>query len=206
MILFTDSFDDAPTEHKASKSQYTSKKEMLTIIAILIVIGIASIPVFKGFKDQRNKVVCTSNMKSIYDAMIQYATMNDDRLPPIYHVGDNGAPFLSGPDKKPYVWASLLQPYISRSAKFFCPAAEEDEKMHTLGSGSQNGDDFDLTYGMYLPMSASAHLLLDRPKDTILFAETSNNGALGSFNPTPFLDLKGNVVPYDAFMIGRAHV
>lgn len=203
MILTTDTYaDDEPGGRKSSKSQYTSKKEMLIIIAILIVLGIASTPLYRNFRDQADKTACGTNMKSIQQAMMQYAVVNDDQLPPIYHVGENDAPYLSGPDNKPYVWASLIQPYISQRASFECPAAEDDEKMPTLGGGGLNGDDFLLTYGMYLPMSAKPYMSLSRPQGTVLLAETSNFGAQGSYNPTPFYDIDGDVVPYDAFLIG----
>lgn len=202
MILSTLPEPGEGPEDRRSKSQYTSKKEMLTIIAIIIVVGIALIPSFNNFKDDREKSVCNTNLKAIHQAMIQYAVMNDDQLPPIYHVGDNGAPYLFGVDKKPRVWATLLQPFMTARASFECPAAEDDEKMPVSGVGGQHGPDFFLTYGMYQPMSSIPYLLLSRPQDTVVFAETSNFGAQGSYNPSPFYDSAGNVVKYDAFMIG----
>jgi hypothetical protein len=139
-------------------------------------------------------------MKGIYEAMMLYAEQNDSRLPPLYEIGANNAPALY--EGKPQVWASLLVPYMNQRAEFYCPAAEESEKMPTIGHDGRKRADFDLTYGMYLPMGSFPHLLASNASNTALLLETSNNGALDSYNPMPFRNEEGDVVPFDAFMVG----
>jgi hypothetical protein len=201
-MLGTQQYDtDAPEGAKQS-SAYMSRKDIKWIVAILIVLFVVGWPVWYAFMEQRDKQVCATNMRGIYEAMMLYAEQNDSRLPPLYHVGENGAPYLS--DGKPFVWASLLLPYMNQRAKFYCPASEESERMPTIGYDERTDEraDFDLTYGMYLPMGTIPHLLATNASDTALLLETTNNGALGTYNPVPFRDANGDVVPFDAFMVG----
>ncbi len=191
---------DEPEGSKKPGSQYMSRKDLRWIFIIMIVLVGAGMPVWYGMRDQRNKQVCASNIKAIYNSMMLYATLNDDRLPPLYNIGGNGAPMLTG--GKPIVWASLLTQSMNKRATFSCPSAEDSEKMPALGDDGNKRVDIELTYGMYLPMGSQAHMLLSNPKTTALIAETSNGGAMGTFNPMPFRDLAGNVVPFDAFMVG----
>ena len=201
MVLSAGDYDpDEPEGSKKPGSQYLSRKDFRWIVIILIVVGIVATPVCKGMADQRDKLVCATNIKAVYGAMMLYAVQNDDRLPPLYHVGDNGAPMIE--DGKPLVWASLLGSYMTRRAGFFCPAADDDERMPALGDDGRKRADIELSFGMYLPMGAQPHMLLSHVQTTALIAETSNNGARGTFNPVPFLDLSGNVVPFDGFMVG----
>ncbi|MCH7944938.1 MAG: hypothetical protein IIC73_02835 [Armatimonadetes bacterium] len=201
MVLSVGEYDpDEPDGSKRPWSQYMSRKDLRWIAIILVVLVIAATPVFKGMRDQRDKQVCASNIKAIYGSMMIYAALNDDRLPPLYDIGDNGAPMIS--DGKPLVWASLLGSGMTRRASFVCPSAEDSEKMPALGDDGQKRADIELTYGMYLPMGSQPHMNLQSPTTTALIVETSNNGAMGAFNPLPFRDLSGKVVPFDAFMVG----
>jgi hypothetical protein len=186
---------DAPEDAPHAKASHITKKDVRWMVGILLVLGIIGTPLYFMFQQQRDKQVCATNMHAIWQAMMLYASENGDRLPPLYNVGPNGAPALNS-EGKPLVWATLLKPYMNNRAEFFCPAAEEDEKMPAIGDDE---GDILLTYGMYVAMGATPHMLLAKPDDTALLVETSNNGAQGSFNPLPFRDENGNVVPFDAF-------
>ncbi len=200
-MLTTQQFDvDAPEDAKQTSSIYLSKKDVRVILIVIGVVIAIGIPLYYAFMQQRDKQVCATNMHAIYNAMMQYAEQNDQRLPPLYEVGDNGTPQIVG--GKPSVWASQLVPYMNARANFFCPAAEEDEKMPALGYDGRNRKDVDLTYGMYLPMGTFPYLLATSQSDTAVLVETSNHGSQGSFNPVPFRDSNGNVIPFDAFMAG----
>ncbi|MCH8979333.1 MAG: hypothetical protein IH945_08850 [Armatimonadetes bacterium] len=201
MVLSVGEYDpDEPEGSKRPGTQYISRKDLRWIFVILVVLVIAALPVFKGMRDQRDKSVCASNIKAIYGSMMLYAALNDDRLPPLYDIGDNGAPMMY--DGKPLVWASLLAPAMTKRASFLCPSAEEGEAMPALGDDGEKLVDMELTYGMYLSMGSQPHMRLESPTTTALILETSNNGAMGAFNPLPFRDLSGQVVPFDAFMVG----
>jgi prepilin-type processing-associated H-X9-DG protein len=200
-MLVTPNYDvDAPEGAPKSSSAYLSKKDLKWVIAIIVVLGLIGGPLWYAFLEQRNKQVCASNMKGIFEAMLLYSEENDSRLPPLYTVGENGAPMVM--DGKPHVWASLLVPYKNARAEFYCPAAEEDEKMPAIGYDGRTRKDFDLTYGMYLPMGAFPHMLAMNSSDTAVLVETSNHGAQETYNPMPFRNAAGQPVPFDAFMAG----
>jgi hypothetical protein len=190
---------DAP-EGAQQNSSYWSKKDLRYIAGILLIIAVIFTPAYFGFLEQRDKQVCGNNMHAIYNAMMQYAEQNDSRLPPMYEIGGNGAPAISS--GKPSVWASQLVPFMNPRANFFCPASKHDERMAANGHDGRVEKDFELTYGMYLPMSAFPYLLVANPSNTALIVETSNFGSQGSFNPMPFTDASGKLVPFDAFMVG----
>ncbi len=200
-MLTAQQFDvDAPEGAKQTSSAYLSKKDVHIILIVVGVVIAIGIPIYYAFKQQGEKQVCATNMHAIYNAMMQYAEQNDSRLPPLYEIGENGAPLIM--DGKPSVWASQLVPYMNARAKFFCSAAEEDEKMQALGYDGRKRRDIELTYAMYLPMGAFPYLLAANQSDTALLVESSNFGAQGCFNPVPFRDAAGNLVPFDAFMAG----
>ncbi|HXH61582.1 MAG TPA: hypothetical protein VNI20_09505 [Fimbriimonadaceae bacterium] len=192
---------DAPEGASGStSSQYFSRKDAKYIAFILIGMFIMGVPLYKGCKDQSEKQTCETNMRGIWSAMIQYAALNGDRLPPLYDIGANGEPQLH--DGKPYVWASMISMYTNGRVNFYCPSAHEDEIMPAIGTKPGGSKGLKLTYGMYVGMSASPYLLLDQPDNTALLLETSNDGSMGSYDPLPFLDGSGRKVPYDAFMAG----
>ncbi len=200
-MLTAQQFDvDAPEDAPKTSSAYLSKKDVRMIIGVIVVVIAIGTPLYYAFMQQRDKQVCAANMNEIYKAMMQYAEQNDSRLPPLYEIGENGAPMVQS--GKASVWASQLVPFINPRHDFVCPAAEDDEKMPAQGYDGRKRKDFDLTYGMYLPMGAFPYLLSASQSDTALILETSNHGSQGSFNPVPFLDANGDEVPFDAFMVG----
>ncbi len=199
MILTTNSYDvDAPEGARPpAVTQHITIRDWKVIGLAAIVFFVVSIPLFKEFKGQRDRQVCKTNLKGIYMAMQQYATMNGDRFPPLYAIGDNMAPQLV--DGKPYVWASTIAGLMNQRDSFLCPSSEDGEAMRAIG---HEGHEIELTYGMYLAMGTKPYQMLSQPNATALIVETSNNGALDSYDPLPFTDSAGNVVPFDAFMAG----
>lgn len=202
MILTTNDYDvDTPEGASAPRAtQHITLKDWKVISIAVIVFFVVSIPIYKEFRQQRDKQVCKTHMKGTYNAILQYAAVNGDRFPPIYTVGDNGSPYLVG--GLPDVWATIVAPYMSRRDSFECSAAEEGEGMPALGTVGVEKKNISLTYGMYLPMSTMPYEFLSQDNATALIVETSNHGAMRSFNPVPFTDTSGKVVPFDAFMIG----
>jgi hypothetical protein len=186
---------DAPEDSTPSKAAYFSKKDWRWIVGTLLALALLGTPLYFAFQQQRDKQVCATNMKAIWEGMMQYAALHDDRLPPIYEVGENGAPLLNSAGV-PIVWASQIKQYVPARVDFDCPSAEPNERMTAYAEGGN----VSLTYGMYVAMGAEPHLLLAKEDDTALIVETSNNGSQGSFNPLPFRDAEGRVVPFDAFM------
>jgi hypothetical protein len=198
-MLSTQGYDvDAPEGSTGGGSAYFSKKDLKWLLLILPIFFAIATPLWFGYKDQRDKQVCAANMRAVWGAMMEYSELWDSRLPPLYAVGENESPMLS--DGKPFVWASLLDPYMNERHSFVCPSAHEDEAMSALSTKDSQGSLL-MTYGMFAPMSAFPHPLLRDPGNTALILETSNHGSQGSYNPLPYRDSSGAAVPFDGFCV-----
>jgi len=198
-MLSTQGYDvDAPEGSTGGGSAYFSKKDFRVLLVVIPVFFLIATPFWFGYKDKRDKQVCAANMRAVWGAMMEYSELNDSRLPPLYAVGENGAPMLSS--GRPYVWASLLADYMNERHSFVCPSAADDEAMEALSAGISGGT-LRMTYGMFAPMGAFPHPLLRDPSNTALILETSNHGAQGSYNPLPYRDSSGAAVPFDGFCV-----
>lgn len=199
---------DAPEGARGLGSQYITRKDIYIIGGALVVVGLLCIPLFRIMKEQSDRTVCKRNMQRISMSLQQYAEVFDGRYPPAYHVGGGGGPqILNG---MPVVWASVL-PGLPEGSSFACPAATPEEAVRVNGesfSRSMFSSEvkrlpyIDLTYGMFIGLSARAVSDVAFPDQTVLLAETSNNGSRGVFNPVPFMDGEGQAVPFDGFTVG----
>lgn len=198
MILHTEAYDpDDSSDAPRSSSQYISGKDVRIIGAVLLVLALILFPIYQYYKRRALEYRTKNNMLAIYKAIQQYAGENDDRFPPTYVTAEGSdAPYLE--DGKPYVWANLptidggLNPRVS----FRCPAA--DQKEVTLTQGDRSAE---LTYGMYQALSGLAANEVENQSGTVLLAETSNYGSMGSYNPVPFTDSEGNPMVNDGFLV-----
>ncbi len=200
MILFAaEAFDpDDTSDAPRASNAYVSWKDFRVIGLVLLGLGAILYPVYQGMVRKSLEYRSKNNLNAIYKAMQQYMGENDDHYPPAYATSEGStAPYLQ--NGKPFVWANLptidggLNPRVS----FRCPAADASEVTHTQG-----GKSAELTYGMYAPLSGLGAGDVESPQNTILIGETSANGALNSFDPTPFLDSAGKPVANDGFLIG----
>ncbi|MBX3095636.1 MAG: hypothetical protein KF812_02120 [Fimbriimonadaceae bacterium] len=194
MILFA-ADDFAPDEPEGSaKSEYMSGKDWRWIIGIIVIVSIALWPVYRIFDDQRKDYVCKTNMGGIAKALQSYATGNDDRFPPLYEITPEGNVSVGSTkdgNSGALVWLSPLGDHLRESAEFSCPAAHADEHSDVLLFGSGFERVVPLTYGMYATMSALPTGDITKPDETVLIAETSNQGAQGSYDPVPNLNSEG---------------
>lgn len=128
-------------------------------------------------------------MGGIMEAMMVYSSDNDGRLPPAYESNRQGDPEVDQ-DGLAITWVSLVSQYKSDKVSFICPASEEVEKAYSRSiDGSER---IASTYGYYGVYGGQSLELIDDPDSVILLAETSNNGALGTFNPLPFSNTKND--------------
>lgn len=198
---------DAPEGDKSRGNQYVGRKDLRWFIVLLIFFIAISIPLYKTMKVQSDEAGCTRNMKSISAAIQQYAVENDQRFPPIFERGENGAPFLL--DGKPITWAGLMT--LSSGTTFKCPASHDHESVRVNGSSfeatmwspkAKKLDYIELTYGMLAALNVRAVTDVANDDQTVLISETSNHGANDVYNPKPFTLVNGDPVPFDAFSIG----
>ena len=156
------------------------------------------------------KTRCVQNMRAISAAFGQYAAENDDKFPAIYASGAQGEPLLD-PKGNAFAWTSVVSQYMNKRASFLCPSATAEEAVivstmrkdkpdQKLREHPENTEL--LTYGMYAAYSTFLISQVENPNVVVMLAETSNLGARDSFDPLPFKDENGRIIPFDAFAIG----
>ncbi len=195
MILFAEGFDADEPEGSAQRgSQYMSRKDLRLIGVILLIFGLVSFPVWQHLKRQGEKATCSNNMRSIAQAILTYTTDNNDGMPIAFYPDADGNPVLER--GLPITWATLVENGKSERASFRCPSALPTEVTEVTPLQSQTP--IQLTYGMFAGASGRTERSYERPNESVLIGETSNNGARDTYNPRPF----GPSFQNDGFLIG----
>lgn len=200
---------DEPEGSSPRGSQYVSRRDVQWLLGITAVLVVALAPIYNHYRERSEKARCTLNMGAIANAMGLYREQWDSRFPPIAMLGDNDEPLLfplgpdgrpanAYPEGKPYTWVSLLKEYMTRRADFRCPSSRREE----LVENHHHEGPVLSSYGLYVALSGLPLTSIDRPSETVAITETANHGALRTYNPVPFTDREGRVVPVDGFVVG----
>lgn len=191
-------YDPDAIESSPGKSGYMTRKDLKVIGIGLVVLALIMTPVYCGMKKQAELHLCTTNFGAISKAINQYAASWDERFPPVYATSEGELPLV---DKKgrPSTWATLITPYMSPRSSFKCPSASDDEVV-IAQHWSEGSIDVPMTYGMYAPFAGFSMANVYQPGQTALISETSNQGAMQTYDPMPFKDMSGKALP-DGFLI-----
>lgn len=180
-------------------SAYLTRKDLRAIAIVLAALFVLMTPIYIVLKRQAQKAECAMNCKSIQGALLLYMEVWDNQFPPAYASGPKGEVQLF--EGKPFTWASTINEYMSKRAKFRCPAASEEELV--IAAHPYESDKLvPMSYGMYLPRSTAALSSISDPARSVLIAETANRGARATYDPHPLLGLDGRPAPYDGFVVG----
>ena len=111
------------------QKSHTSKKgftliELLVVIAIIAILAAILFPAFAKAREAARRSSCSSNMKQIGIALMQYSQEYDEKM-----VGaqDRTPGSLGG--TYPY-WQYLVQPYVKSKDLFKCPSNSGSEKAY----------------------------------------------------------------------------
>jgi prepilin-type N-terminal cleavage/methylation domain-containing protein len=102
--------------------------ELLVVIAIIAILAAILFPVFASAREKARQIACTSNLKQLALAFLQYQQDNDEASP----IGFNGAEMYGPatapiynttiqPIRQPTGIAAQLQPYVKEWDVFTCP-------------------------------------------------------------------------------------
>ena len=100
--------------------------ELLVVIAIIAILAAILFPVFARAREKARQTSCSSNMKQVQMAWMQYAADYD---------GGYCYWYLNVPNPNPvdrYYWWESLQPYLKNTQILRCPSAAKDAA--TLGA------------------------------------------------------------------------
>jgi hypothetical protein len=183
MILNVDAYDPSETDERP-RATYVSKKDFrIAAIAIVIMAAILT-PLFLEGQKQSRAVVCKRNIGQVAKALTVYMEANNDRFPPIYdEEAGTGEPALF--DGIPATWMTKIYSGMERRASFVCPSSAQNERTKNIHP-EEAGSHLEASYGMYRAWSSWPASLIQNPDQAIIVAETSNNGAGGTYNPVPF--------------------
>lgn len=111
---------------RLEKQAAFSLVEMLVVVAIVALLALLSIPAIRKVFDVTQLAGCSSNMRQLHHAILQYAVDNDGALPWAYKDGrgawsDAGSPVPPLPDLLGYAQYSITQ-RLTMKTVFRCPA------------------------------------------------------------------------------------
>ena len=171
-----------------SKQKGFTLIELLVVIAIIAILAAILFPVFQKVRENARRASCTSNLKQLSIAVVQYQQDFDEIMPGsavnaalggwIYFTG-----FTAFPSPTPTAFdptQGSIYPYVKSKGVYLCP----DDSSNQGNSYSING-----------PICGQALSQFTQPSATVLFNEEAdgfaNNGGSddGYFSPGTF----GNV-------------
>ena len=189
-------YDPQAVEDAPAKSEYVTRKDIKWVAILGILAALAGYPIYQYANEQKNKKVCSANIKAISEALTQYAQDNDDRYPFLFQADAAGNPQAAA-SGAPETWATAVGGRLKSLDVFRCPGAEPSE---AAISASPTTGTFPITYGLYTDHALRAVATITSPEETILVAETSDLGALGSYDPLPYGSPSAPL--HDSFSIG----
>jgi len=87
--------------------------ELLVVIAIIAILAAILFPVFAKVREKARQTSCSSNMKQLGTAFMQYVQDNNERFPSVRAVTPANN-YVGG-------WANLIYPYVKSTGAFTCP-------------------------------------------------------------------------------------
>ena len=134
--------------------------ELLTVLAVLSILAVVLFPVFAQAREKARQASCLSNLRQIGIASLLYAQDADETLPPwqvnvlLYWVGGRTRAGLPLDKSRGLIW-----PYLKSGAIQNCPSYVGGRRLGGTG------------YGMNILLDRAPLATLDRPTETLLFAD-----------------------------------
>ncbi len=186
--------------------------ELLVVIAIISILAAILFPVFSSAREKARQTTCTSNLRQLGQAMLQYEQDYDELLPGIgstfgnyaisYNNGNLG--YLGG------AWAGSIYPYVKANGVYECPDDLTVPAATPVGTqyvsylfNSDLVDLYDYGQGPSATNPDFSSVRLNEPTKTIMMVEskgTQNVDIAGSPNgiedacsvPGEYLSASGN--------------
>ncbi|HEY3333552.1 MAG TPA: DUF1559 domain-containing protein [Capsulimonadaceae bacterium] len=117
--------------------------ELLVVIAIIAILAAILFPVFAKAREKARQTSCSSNMKQLGIALLQYVQDYDEYTPCDLNVPGNGGSGYNGNG-----WAGCLYPYVKSTGAYTCPNDVTALNTSGLSSGNTNLS-YAINYDLY---------------------------------------------------------
>ncbi len=165
-----------------------TRLEKIAIGAIVSVVILVLIPLYRHIVDIKRTADCLSNLKEIATAISLYQQDVGNAFPLAYYALPDGSP-LTDSEGRPLTWVHAISGYVRKDLArvFKCPADPLGGST-VLTYPRDAKRELRLSYGFYLPLSAQKQEWIPSPSETILVADSVAGGQLGTLNPNPLLN------------------
>jgi prepilin-type N-terminal cleavage/methylation domain-containing protein/prepilin-type processing-associated H-X9-DG protein len=155
--------------------------ELLTVISIIGILASILFPVFARARESARRSTCSSNLRQISLAIMQYTQDYDERFPSA-HVSDYPSATV------PYGWADAIQPYLKNTQLYQCPSDPDPANTKDLNSnGTLADENYYVDYFFNFNLSQQSEAALNYPSLTVL----SGDGQCPSGTGTTYYDAGG---------------
>lgn len=180
--------EDRDDGQESFSNRYISKKDVKLFFIGVPILALLLTPVYRKLRDDSWETTTKNSMLRVFQAISLYATANDDKFPPAYYRGQTGPELEKG---YPYVWLSLVKGGIPARTLLVSQAAVKEE-YSAIGYGGA----VPTTFGYYVAAEFRQVDDFDND-DTVLFAETTEGGALDTYDPMQMKPTDGWLIGYD---------
>lgn len=163
--------------HSQKRSSGFTLIELLVVIAIIAILAAILFPVFAKAREKARQASCSSNMRQLGLAILQYNQDNDELFPAGLPNGNN---WPTGDGWKGIGWAGMVNPYAKSSKIFACP---DDLNSSKPPPGVSSYPD---SYALNEQLGASSLAKIDQPAREVMLSEIQvgfnvvfDNGAEG---------------------------
>ncbi|MBI5685611.1 MAG: prepilin-type N-terminal cleavage/methylation domain-containing protein [Verrucomicrobia bacterium] len=176
------------------------RRAAFTLVELLVVMVIISIlvgmvfPMVTGIKEKANVVVCTGNLKQLYNGLMAFAADNEGRCP--LNETDNSSTFLGVPNKPNWIASSGLSGtngylsitmgslwrYVNDTRVYRCPSRPNKDyvRSYSMASYFSGADDVKTkvtpAFDRVVHPRAQKFIEAERPAQTLLLTEENPPG------------------------------
>jgi len=145
--------------------------ELLVVIAIIAILAAILFPAFAKAREAARRSSCSSNMKQIGLAVMQYAQEYDESYSYIYLSNPAGVRPLGA-----IGWEHLMQPYLKSIDLFKCPSNPRNSEVFWHAIPSLNLPDVPLSYSPNPKLFGKAMATVNALASRIMVSEASGYG------------------------------